>query len=126
MVAVYAFALTQFCVFLGEKIDIDNKKRRWQMMKRQGDILIVRVSNIPLDAKSRKSRVLAEGEATGHLHELDYGEVYEKDGVLYFRVSEKPSILLHPEHKAITFEPGAYKVIQQREYEPSGWKRVRD
>ena len=96
-------------------------------MKRQGDILIVRVSNIPLDAKDRKSRVLAEGEATGHLHELDSGEVYEKDGVLYFKVnSEKLSTLLHPEHKAITFESGAYKVVQQREYQPSGWRRVRD
>ena len=96
-------------------------------MKRQGDLLIVRVDNIPLDAKSRKSRVLAEGEATGHLHELDSGEVYEKDGVLYFKVSnEKPSTLLHPEHKAITFEPGAYKVVRQREYKPRGWVRVSD
>ena len=97
------------------------------MMKRQGDILIVKVDNIPLDATKRNSRILAEGETTGHLHELDYGEVYEKDGVLYFKVSsEKPSTLLHPEHKAITFEPGAYKVVRQREYQPSGWRRVRD
>ena len=96
-------------------------------MKRQGDILIVKIGNIPEDATKRKSRVLAEGEATGHLHELDSGEVYEKDGVLYFRVSsEKPSTLLHPEHKAITFEPGAYKVVQQREYKPRGWMRVSD
>ena len=96
------------------------------MMKRQGDILIVKTSNIPEDATKRKSRVLAEGEATGHLHELDSGEVYEKDGVLYFKVSEKPSILVHPEHKAITFEPGAYKVVRQREYKPRGWVRVSD
>lgn len=97
------------------------------MQKRQGDILIVSIDSIPLDAKSRKSLVLAEGEVTGHLHELDSGEVYEKDGVLYFRVSdEKLSTLLHPEHKAITFEPGTYKVVRQREYQPSGWRRVRD
>ena len=97
------------------------------MMKRQGDILIVKISSIPENATKRKSRVLAEGEATGHLHELDSGEVYEKDGVLYFRVSnEKPSTLLHPEHKVIIFEPGAYKVVQQREYKPRGWVSVRD
>ena len=97
------------------------------MMKRQGDILIVKISNIPENATKRKFRILAEGEATGHLHQLDSGEVYEKDGVLYFKVSsEKPSTLLHPEHKAITFEPGAYKVVRQREYQPSGWRRVRD
>jgi len=96
-------------------------------MKRQGDILIVRIDSIPLDATKRRSRVLAEGEIAGHLHELDSGEVYEKDNVLYFRVSsEKPSMLLHPEHKTITFEPGEYKVIRQREYRPRGWVSVRD
>ena len=97
------------------------------MMKRQGDLLIVRIESIPQNAIRQKSRILAEGEATGHLHELDSGEAYEKDGVLYFRVSgEKSSTLLHPEHKAITFESGEYKVIRQREYEPRGWRRVSD
>jgi len=97
------------------------------MMKRQGDLLIVKIAGIPKDAKRKESRVLAEGEATGHMHELNAGEAYEKDGVLYFRVSgERSSTLLHPEHKPITFEPGEYKVVRQREYEPRGWRRVRD
>lgn len=97
------------------------------MMKRQGDLLIVKVDKIPQDAAKQKNRILAEGEATGHMHELDSGEVYEKAGVLYFRVSgDKPAALNHQEHKTITFEPGEYKVIRQREYEPRGWRRVRD
>ena len=91
-------------------------------MKRQGDLLIIKVNNIPAGASKRDTRVLAEGEATGHMHELDLGEVYEKEGVLYFKVPEgKPATLNHQEHKAVTFEPGEYKVIRQREYMPGAW-----
>lgn len=97
------------------------------MMKRQGDLLIIKVKGIPQDSKRRKNRILAEGEATGHMHELDKGDVYEKDGILYFTVEPKePATLNHPEHKAITFEPGDYKVIRQREYEPRSWRYVSD
>jgi hypothetical protein len=93
-------------------------------MKRQGDLLIVKVSAIPGGAAKRDSRVLAEGEATGHMHELTGGEVYEKNGTLYFTVNEEKAIsLTHPEHGALTFEPGVYKVVRQREYEPNGWWR---
>jgi len=96
-------------------------------MWRQGDLLIVRVNKIPQDAVKQKNRILAEGEATGHMHELDLGDVYEQDGTLYFKVEEnETSTLNHPEHKAVMFEPGAYKVIRQREYEPNGWKYVAD
>ena len=96
-------------------------------MKRQGDLLIIKVKKIPEDAIKVKSRVLAEGEATGHMHELDLGEVYEKDGVLYFKVPEgETATLNHQEHGAMTFETGEYKVIKQREYEPNGWRYVAD
>ena len=97
------------------------------MMKRQGDILIVKVAGIPLGATNRKCRILAEGEATGHMHELDSGEVYEKSGVLYFRVPDGKTVTLnHPEHGAMTFETGEYKVVKQREYKPDGWRYVAD
>jgi hypothetical protein len=96
-------------------------------MKRQGDLLIVKIEKIPEDTVKQKSRILAEGEATGHMHELDSGEVYEKGGILYFKVMEGGvSTLNHPEHKSVTFESGEYKVIRQREYEPRGWRYVRD
>ena len=96
-------------------------------MKRQGDLLIIKVNGIPEDSKKQKSRILAEGEATGHMHELDLGEVYEKIGVLYFRVPEgKMATLNHPEHGAMTFETGEYKVRKQREYIPDGWRYVAD
>ena len=97
------------------------------MMKRQGDLLIIRIASMPQDVVRQTSRILAEGEATGHMHELDKGEVYEKDGTLYFKVEEDSTTTLnHPEHKAVTFDPGTYKVIRQREYEPQGWRYVAD
>ena len=97
------------------------------MKVRQGDLLIVKVGEIPKAAKPKKDRVLAEGEATGHMHELDSGFVYELGDVLYFRVPEETTATLkHQEHKEISFEPGEYQVIRQREYEPRGWRRVAD
>jgi len=45
-------------------------------VKRQGDLLIMKVATIPITARKQESSVLAEGEATGHLHKLDGGEVY--------------------------------------------------
>ena len=94
-------------------------------MWRQGDLLIVKITKVPLDVVKQSNRILAEGEVTGHMHELDKGTVYEKGGILYFKV-EEPATLNHPEHNPVTFEPGEYKVIRQREYEPKGWRYVAD
>ena len=95
-------------------------------MKRQGDLLILPVKDIPSKAKKINHTVLAEGELAGHLHELDGGLVYEHKGVFYFHVSEQAVQLNHPEHETITFKPGKYKVIRQREYEPGNWRYVQD
>jgi len=93
------------------------------MMVRQGDLLIVKVSGIPEKAVKKDDRVLAEGEVTGHLHKLDSGEVYEHEGTLFFRVEkDKTATLEHPEHQAVTFEEGEYKVVRQREYVPGEWR----
>ncbi len=96
------------------------------MMKRQGDLLIIEVAEIPRDAFKKDSLVLAEGERTGHRHTLSGGRVYEKDGHSYFEVQETPVELTHPEHHPLTFPPGRYEVIRQREYEPEGWRHVED
>jgi len=95
-------------------------------MKRQGDLLIVPVKKIPNHALKKKHLILAEGEATGHKHELDSGELYESMGVLYFKINNDVATLKHEEHGAINFTPGNYKVIRQREYEPNSWKYVAD
>jgi len=94
-------------------------------MKRQGDLLIVEVEGIPQGSRKQSDLILAEGEITGHLHELSGGEVFEKDRALYFQ-SRCIVTLTHPEHQPLIFVPGTYKVIRQREYQPAGWRYVSD
>lgn len=112
-----------FCFYTNCNIGNSGRKEDVFTMKRQGDLLIVKVDKIPQDALPKNNRVLAEGEATGHMHELDSGEVYEKEGTMYFHVpAGKTTNLNHPEHKTMTFTPGEYKVVRQREYVPGDWR----
>jgi hypothetical protein len=92
---------------------------------RQGDILLIRVDEIPKQAKLRKADqrhtgfVLAEGEVTGHHHVLEGPKVQVLDAAeqVFARIMA-PATLDHPEHGAITVPPGEYRVVRQREYEP--------
>jgi len=65
--------------------------------------------------KKVKNRILAEGEVTGHKHQLDNTEVLEReDGVRIFDV-EKEDIVRHEEHGKIKLKPKKYasdKVIE--------------
>ncbi len=91
-------------------------------MWRQGDLLVKKVNVIPENAKMKKERVLAEGEATGHKHLLTGGSVYEAPfGALFFSIEANTSArLVHEEHAEITFTAGVYEVIRHREYDPFG------
>jgi quercetin dioxygenase-like cupin family protein len=86
-------------------------------MYRQGDLLI-EAAEIPEGAKALATRVLAEGEITGHAH-VAQGDVtlYEIDGMIYIHVEGKATIK-HEEHAAIVLPTGDYRVIRQREYNP--------
>ena len=96
-------------------------------MKRQGDLLIIAVASLPEGIKPKDNRILAEGEITGHLHELDGGDVFTRNSELYFMVTEGSEVILtHPEHHPLIFAPGTYEVIRQREYRPQGWRHVSD
>lgn len=110
-------------------------------MKRQGELMITKVKSInnPFSWQSKigylrelikgkqKRLVLAEGELTGHLHELDLGTLYKGYEDIFFKVPKtKVATLTHPEHKSLTFTEGIYKVITQREYTEKGIMRVRD
>jgi hypothetical protein len=91
------------------------------MQYRQGDVLLVRVKNLPCARKQverEKGRiVLAHGEATNHAHVVTdpRARLWENGGNRYLEVVE-PAELTHEEHGAIALEPGRYKVIRQREY----------
>ena len=110
-------------------------------MKRQGELLIIKLDKLDMGISKAKSslkrakrRILAEGEVTGHLHELNAGKVFKihtffgiNHDTQYFNVKRGVvATLTHPEHKPLTFDKGIYKVITQREYTEKGIQRVRD
>jgi len=98
-------------------------------MYRQGDVLLVPVAKVPDGAKRLRAKrlILAEGEVTGHVHELVGGEVElsEQAGVVFARIMSAPE-LRHVEHAAQTIEPGIYRIVHQREYTPQEIRRVAD
>ena len=98
---------------------------------RQGDVLLVPVNEIPNGSISEASDgsrvVLAYGEVTGHAHAIDstLAATFQHGQERFLKV-EPGAILRHEEHSPLNLAPGAYRVIIQREYEPSGWRRVAD
>jgi hypothetical protein len=107
-------------------------------MLRQGDILLVPVKKMPDGLKEVPREngriVLAEGEATGHLHAIESPEAtffamdLDSPGDRYLVVAEAEAItaeaadveLTHPEHDTVVLEPGKYEVRRQREYTRTG------
>ena|SRR3990167_1191462 len=85
-------------------------------MYRHGDVLIKKVESI--QGKKLEHLTLAEGEATGHKHQITEGEakLYEHEGTLFLRVISEEAVLTHEEHKPLTLPQGDYEITIQREY----------
>ena len=109
-------------------------------MFRQGDILIVKVADMPDGLskveKDKGRHILAYGEVTGHAHAVEDSSVSElfvdidshdidEMRTRFLKVEEETQIV-HDEHLPIPLEPGVYKVIRQVQYEPEGYKYVAD
>lgn len=101
---------------------------------RQGDVLLVPIDKIPANAKLQKHKgriTVALGEATGHHHTIELSEKDAADwwkddqGVQYVEVKTE-SPIVHQEHSELVLDPGAYKVVTQREYTPKEIRNVRD
>ena len=85
---------------------------------RHGDLLITPVDSIPVGCKKKEDLILAAGEVTGHHHRLsDTAVIYEKGEEMFFD-AKLETFLTHEEHGPITFSPGKYRVVRQREYAP--------
>lgn len=96
---------------------------------RHGDVILVPVVNIKGKEQEIKGDVvLAEGEVTGHSHRFPAGHaaLFRYDDKTYVRVLGEVGCLRHEEHKEIKVPQGDYEVIIQKDYEPSGWKKVAD
>ena len=99
---------------------------------RQGDILLLPCSEIPLNAVPEPPEdgvvVLARGETTGHRHVIgaDHVAFFREDGSGsgYIRVTgPDPVDLSHEEHSPLAIPPGNYRVVRQREYQPRAQPR---
>lgn len=88
------------------------------MLYQQGDVLFELVSNIPVNARVRKNRIIAEGEATGHSHAIieNESEIFEENGTLYLRVPKETTVT-HQEHHPLVLPQGDYKIRKVREYD---------
>ena len=84
----------------------------------QGDVTIKPVASIPEGASPVNTRVLREGEATGHAHRAtgEGVQLFLDGDTLYMRVPEGTEVV-HEEHKAITVPPGLYEIGAVREYD---------
>lgn len=105
------------------------------MMMRQGDVLVIRVDQLPrgLEPIERgpKGVVLAEGEKTGHAHAISKPNAAmfrdPKLAAIFLHVTgDEPALLEHEEHSTIALPPGNYQVVRQREYSPEAIRQVSD
>ncbi|MGI0485994.1 hypothetical protein ACN4EK_11190 [Pantanalinema rosaneae CENA516] len=97
---------------------------------RQGDVILLPVAQLGIETGNAPlpHLTLAEGEVTGHRHQISAGnaELYERDGTLYLKVLSATATLTHEEHQPIVIPQGTWTVRIQREYEPEGWRSVVD
>jgi len=87
----------------------------------QGDVLLKPVNfPLPKEIKKINSLILAEGEKTGHKHEvIGEAEIYQaKDGNMFLSVIDDQVIVTHQEHKPpLTIPKGDYVIQIVREYD---------
>lgn len=97
-----------------------------QTMYRQGDILVLEITNIPSESVKSESNIILQSSANGNPHTLKNGIYYKRkivdqwdrnNQVIGFIDSngDKKVSLVHEEHKSITLPPGYYEVRRQRE-----------
>ncbi|NWF62374.1 MAG: hypothetical protein HXY43_24795 [Fischerella sp.] len=100
---------------------------------RQGDVLLQSCPEmLPPEKTKLPHLVLAEGEVTGHKHQITDGQAelyrFDQDGTLFLQVQSETATLTHDEHKPIQIPQGTWMIRIQREYEPEreGWRHVTD
>jgi hypothetical protein len=81
-----------------------------------GDVIVVKIDELPDGMTKRNDLVLEEGEVTGHRHQimtLERATLFEKafEGTkLKFLEVKQPVDLVHEEHGTINLMPGLYSV----------------
>lgn len=117
---------------------------------RHGDILLIRIEELPKSKKfkTKKGKVILEGEVTGHAHRLKgNAKILEKaeriinpsptgslpvrnipmrSQIIGYAVVKEPTELIHEEHNTITIPAGIYEIRRQREYDADYIRFVED
>jgi len=85
----------------------------------QGDVLIESVDAIPTEAQRKSNNHVAEGEATGHYHEVvgDGVAVLKVGDVLFVDIPEDGAKVTHQEHGDISLPAGKYRSRIVQEYD---------
>ena len=88
-----------------------------KIANQQGDVILKRIKTVK--GKKLTHLVLAEGEKTGHKHQIVKGdaELYEDGRTLYLRVNSDSAILAHEEHAHQVIEKGDYQIGIVKEYD---------
>lgn len=97
---------------------------------RQGDILFIQVEKKPDDYQLNNSLVIAEGEVSGHKHQVISGSAqfyrsdksvlewsYDSQVIGYLEVKNS-AIIGHDEHLPVLLTKGIFAVIKQRNFNP--------
>jgi hypothetical protein len=91
-------------------------------LRRQGDVLIEEIADIPDHTRKKQGLVLVEGEVTGHTHQIAVegtAQLHVDTGrrnFLYIEVLADSATLIHPEHAPIVLPKANYRVWRQREF----------
>ena len=106
------------------------KTKQTQAIYRQGDVLIVAVSDLPNAVQAEKREgdiILAHGEVTGHAHRINSEKARMwSAGAERFLQAMEAVALTHEEHATVTIPPGTYRIAIQTEYTPQAVRRVAD
>ena len=98
-----------------------------QTSYRQGEVLLIKETSEVVFG-DELSTVLAEGEITGHKHEIINGTVHTRKWYSEpkFVRSTGETTLVHPEHGHIKIGKGLFEVRIQREYDELANRYVAD
>lgn len=92
------------------------------MKLQQGDVILKKTNQPLKDGKKMNHLILAEGEATGHNHQIVSGIAQlivlqgDNKGKMILNVISDYAKLKHQEHKEIDVPKGKWEVKRVREY----------
>jgi hypothetical protein len=114
----------------------EGMSKRFEGMAAQGEILLIRVDEIPddaIEAKKVDGKFLVGHSETGHHHTVDSDSAVMLDTknplVSYLEVLQETDLKHERDfdtHESLRLTPGKYKVQRQREFSPEGWRQVAD